>query len=795
MAPFVGFVTGLLASASLTIAATGLVGLATATLIVNIGASLIGLALLGKLAEKLVDIPDLNETAKNNLVTTRGTLEHQRIIYGEILVSGPLWYMNAAGTNNQALYHAVVVAGHEIEDITDVWFDDNVILDSSIDWSGDGSVDTGWPGGGTTYLQKFLGTDVQSASGELIAGFTEINSQHQGRGIAYLLTRTDYLEDQTNVWSAGLPANFRALVKGKKVYNPSSDSTQAFGTGPHRVDSSPTWEYSNNPALCWADYMIDSKLGFGEDPSRINYGYVASAAGVNSTFVATPNSASTTRFECNGTLSTGTTHRGNLESILSSANMTMALVQGVWKLRPFAYEAPTLMFTDDDLRGDIQISLSTEETKRYNTVRASFIDKARKYQPHPAPAFTASEYIARDNDEVLFKDIQLPMTTDVNMAQRLAAGILEQGDQQTTVLYPSNFKTLPVEIGGTIMLSNEKMNWDNKVFRVNNYKFSDMKGIDLVLQEDSASAYTDVATTEYSVLESGVYTTNDPGVPAPTNFAISNGPEGIALTWNPPSARLYDLTEIWRNTVNSFDNANLNYLSRTDNYTDSPLSQGQYYYWLRARNFAGEVSSRIPTGDGLSGLFIAETTLTSDPTFELQGLGQSATTADNIFWSDIRTSGDYSISINSDGTNATETPFLHFRGVKTADTTIIRDLKNKKWSPIVPGMKINMWLQYRVPTYTNLSSSYLLFTVDAWKNFGSLADGLAGSPLGVGSRSIGITNSIGWTVFSETLDYSDLTLTSSYTIISPALRFYGRSVTNTGTLEIDVDKVFLNYTS
>jgi hypothetical protein len=575
---------------------------AAAIFVLDIGIKVAGLTLLGALAGKLVDIPDVAQTAVSNLVTVRGTLEHQRIIYGEVLTSGPLWYMNTAGTHGQSLYHAVMVAGHEIEDMTDMWLDEHVIPNDAIDWAGNGSVDSGDFRGNlaentTVYFEKHLGGFNQDASSFLQTGFAEVTSQHQGRGIAYFVARTDYFENQTQVWSAGAPKNFRALVKGKKVYNPNSDDTQAWGTGPHRLTNSLTWEYSNNPALCWADYMIDSKLGLGEDSSRINYAYVASVAAVCSDHVWTPVD-SAARFTCNGILNAGTGHRGNLAAILSAGNMTMALVQGQWKLRGWEYETPTLQFTDDDLRGDIQISLSVEESKRYNTMRGTFVDKNRKWTAQQFPVFTSSEYVSRDNDETLFKDLQLPMTTDVYEAQRLAVGVLEQSDLQRTIIYPSNFKTLPVEIGGTIMLSNTKMGWDQDTFRVTNYALNDMAGIDLVLQEDNEAAYTDVGTAEYIVSSQGSYTRGDPGVPPPSSAWVSDSVNGILVDWLPPPARLYETVEVWvssgANEVSSaykvFEGEQSEFLHKLD----APATQ---YYWLRSKNFAGDVSSYIPSSD------------------------------------------------------------------------------------------------------------------------------------------------------------------------------------------------------
>ena len=96
------FIGGLVLGGFEVLVAVGL-SEAAAIFVIDMGIKLAGLALLGRLASKLVDIPDLTQTAKNNLITTRGTIEHQRLIYGEMLVSGPLWYLNAAGTNNQSL--------------------------------------------------------------------------------------------------------------------------------------------------------------------------------------------------------------------------------------------------------------------------------------------------------------------------------------------------------------------------------------------------------------------------------------------------------------------------------------------------------------------------------------------------------------------------------------------------------------------------------------------------------------------------------------------------------------------
>jgi hypothetical protein len=775
---------------------------AAAIFVVDAGIKLAGLAVLGNLAEKLVDIPDVAQTATENLVTTRGTIEHQRLIYGEVLVSGPLWYMNSAGSHNQALYHAVVVAGHEVEDITDIWLDDNVILDASIDWVGDGSVDSYWPRGDTAYqtgayFNKNLGASNQTATTFLTSAFAEIDTDHRGRGIAYFVSRLDYHEGQTQVWSAGVPQAFRALVKGKKVYDPRSDTTQSFGTGPHRVNDDSTWEWSDNPALCWADYMIDSQHGFGEVSSRVDYGYVASAAEWCDETVPLPDDpgpgGTDKRYRCNGTLSAGSTHKGNLESILSSANMTMALVQGQWKLRPFSLETPALQFTDDELRDDIQIKLTTQATERYNGVRGVFVDKDRQYQPHNFPTFVSTEYIWRDNSESLIRDIQLPMTTDLFMAQRLAAGILEQSDLQTSVIYPSNFKTLPVEIGGTVAITNSKMGWSEKPFRVTNYKLSDMKGIDLVLREDVAAAYADVGTAEYLVTSGGVYTTNDPGVPAPTSFYLTNIANGVMLDWTNPPARLFEWIEVWRSDQNSFGSANAIMVGETrlNHFEGTPPQNNLYYYWVRARNWAGEVSSPAPdVNSGHVGVYGDDGSLLilHDAQFDQTPINSFNDPAET-FWTPIHTTGfggrGYSHSVvKSESGGYGGSHILQFGLITTANSRglFTQNLINKKRAPMYLGANMSLQARYRVPSYNNIGSAWINFELYGQKRLHNPTIQV------VYASKVNVQNSIGWTTFSDYLHIQSWSNLGSYAYVCAGVEYWAQDGSvNTCYLQVQID--------
>lgn len=574
--------------------------LPTAMFILNTAIQLAALSFLSSVYRKLQGVPDFSSTIKSMQITVRGTLEHQRIVYGETLLSGPIAYVNAANTNNQSLFHAIIVAGHEVESIGNIHLDGNIIPEGYINYGSDGAVNSGdfrgtVPGSYSLYVFRYLGSSNQDASTPLTDAFAEITTAHKGRGLAYFVVRQDMIESQAQVWSSGSPSNYKTIVKGKKVYDPRSDGTQSFGTGPHRLTSSLTWEYNNNPALCWADYMIDQSLGFGEDYSRIDYGYVASAANICDGVIYTP-VGTDVRFSCNGALSTGDTYEDNLNKILSSFNGSMVLTGGTWRIRAWSYETPTLSFNEDHARADIQIKLNPNEQNRYNTVRGYFVDKDRLYAPQQFPSVTAAEYVSRDGS-VLHHDIQLHMTNDTFMAQRLAAGILEQSDLEKVVVFPANYKVLPAEIGGTIMLSSEKMSWVDKPFRVDMYRLSDMAGIDLVLREDSPDAYTDVFSNEYTISSKGYYAIPNVGVPPPSSLTAEPRLEGVYLKATPPAARLYEYMKFYVAPTNSQFQAAQIARIRGDSYLYPVKTSTSQYFWAKSQNYAGADSVFFPNSD------------------------------------------------------------------------------------------------------------------------------------------------------------------------------------------------------
>src|SRR5688572_8196965 len=74
--------------------------------------------------------------ASGRVVQVRSSVESHKIIYGQARVSGPLVYVatanNGSGAaspakDNKMLYMVIALAGHEVEEIGDVYLNDQVV--------------------------------------------------------------------------------------------------------------------------------------------------------------------------------------------------------------------------------------------------------------------------------------------------------------------------------------------------------------------------------------------------------------------------------------------------------------------------------------------------------------------------------------------------------------------------------------------------------------------------------------------------------------------------------------------
>ncbi len=438
---------------------------ATSTLF-NIGIRIGGLALLSTITSRLFGPKVPGEVGlRSQDVMTRSSLQHRQVVYGQAVVSGPITYNNTSGASNEYLWYVIALAEGESEDLVQVWIDDVAVNKSDIDWvagtggadgTGTGEVSNHFIGAANTKavnIWYYLGDPDQPVSAALNAAFPDINTTHRARGVTYLIVRLLYNADTEKVWSKGPPNNIRAVIQGRKVYDPRLDSTNG-GTGSHRLADRSTWAYSTNPALNAHDYL---RTIVGAPDTRIDWPTVIAAANDCDVTVSVPG-GSETRFTCNGALSLGSSHRENANAILSSCEGKLAYSQGQWRIRASVWEASSLTITEDNLAGGAEVRGAAPEAERFNTVRGFFVDPARKYEAAEFPHRNSASYITRDG-KVIPYDLQLPMTNTNFMAQRVAYRLLEQGNNQVIADITTNMIGAKARIGDVITLDFPTYGW------------------------------------------------------------------------------------------------------------------------------------------------------------------------------------------------------------------------------------------------------------------------------------------------------------------------------------------------
>ena len=378
-------------------------------------------------------------------ITITNSVAPRPIIFGQIRASGVLAFVGTAGSRNEYLDYVICLTGHQVEAIDDVWFD-NIQIPNS-DWnSGTGAV-TGGQFAGKASIWKYLGTDAQTVDPTITADYTEWDSTHRLRGVAYLVIRLT-LDDK--IWPNGPPQNFYALVKGARVYDPRLDSTNG-GSGSHRVADPTTWAYSNNAALCQASYLIGGsivfdtssaaligQLGFGASSSDIDWATVAAAANVCDENVTIPPASPTTtqkRYTCDGMLATSNTLADNMEQLLTASVGQLVYSSGKYKLYAGSYQAPSISLTPDDLAGQLELVSGVPRSERYNSVQGVYWSSVSWSQVPFFPRVDTT-YETRDGGRRLVRDIDLPFTTDEYRAQRIAELLLNQSDNQQILKWP-----------------------------------------------------------------------------------------------------------------------------------------------------------------------------------------------------------------------------------------------------------------------------------------------------------------------------------------------------------------------
>ena len=450
----------------------------------------------------LMPKPDFSSFgSQGTLVNARDATAPADFVYGEVRKGGTVTYYESTGDQNKYLHQIIVLAGHEVEAIGDIYLNDEVV---EIDAADDFVQGDTWKE--KVRIQKFNGSQT-TAPADLLAeseltGSDALDANFVGKETAYLYIRYEY---DAEVFANGLPL-VTAKVKGKKVYDPRTDAVA----------------YSNNAALCMRDFLTSE---YGLNDSAIDDVVFSAAANESDEDVSLDGGGTEKRYTINGIVKASTPIGKVLGQMSTACAGTLFWGSGYWKLKVGAYAAPVKTLTLDDLRGPINLNTRTTMRDSFNGVSGTFNNADEDFITMDYPPIKSDPFKAEDGGDELLLDLPLPFTTSAATAQRLAKLTLYRGREQMTISADFGLEAFNVEVGDIIAFDNDRYGFDGKEFEVVGWKFAsnqeagDLR-VNLTLQETSEAAF-DWNAEESAIVSNNTTLPNFTTVSLPTNLTLT----------------------------------------------------------------------------------------------------------------------------------------------------------------------------------------------------------------------------------------------------------------------------------
>ena len=459
--------------------------------LVSLGASLF---MSWILRPKVPDIEDFGTSAfddfeKGLLVNKQSNDINIPVIYGERLVGGSRVFVESSGTDNEFLYIALVLSEGEINDITEIRIDDQVVT-----WSGDladntqrtvASNDANYYKDGVSLVtvEPHYGTDGQSTA-SLLSGLSSWGSNHKLSGLCYLALKFKWNQD---VWG-GMP-KIQAKIQGKKVvsYNSSLQAQSAA--------------YSTNPAWCLLDYLTNTRYGKGLTTSEIDLQSFYDASQICVTQVTPYSGASDINiFDCNTAVDTSRNLIDNLRELIKGCRGYIPYTQGKYSLIIETTGSASITLTEDDIIGGYGLAIPTKNEK-FNRVIASFVNPEKNYQVDEvqfppiddsglASADRHATMKSADGGFLLEGRFQFPTLTSKYQAEEMAEVILRRSREAIGLSLNITFKGYELNIGDIVNVTHSSLGFSAKPFRILGMTFNQDFTVSLTLVEHQDSHYT-----------------------------------------------------------------------------------------------------------------------------------------------------------------------------------------------------------------------------------------------------------------------------------------------------------------
>lgn len=464
------------------------VSAATSMVVSSVAISALG---LNKPASSAAD-----QAQRGITLNTAGTTDAIPVIYGKRRIGGTRCLVATSGGSNEYLHLVVAHCEGEVEEISAIYLDNELIQGDRF--------------AGVWSANTHTGSDSQAADSALIAAIPdEWTSTDKLSGIAYTALTLTY---DTTAFS-GLPV-ISVEIRGRKCYDPRDSVTR----------------YTDNPALILRDYLTNTRYGRGIPVGMIDDSSIIAAANTCAELVSTPDGTEP-RYTCNLVVDTDASSLDNIRAVLATCRGMLVFTGGLYRLRLDQAQTPVFTFSEDNIIGGWRIQLA-DKRHRYNRVRAEWIDPESDWQAAICVADSA-DFRANDNNLMLEDRIALHGVTMPYQAQILAQRHLRQSRYTTTVQFTSTIAGMLCEVGDVVSITHGTPGWDEKPFRIFAISLLDSDEVQITATEYDDAVYADDPLTAVSAAPATTLP-NPYAVAAPTGLTFTQSrtvPDRAVVSW------------------------------------------------------------------------------------------------------------------------------------------------------------------------------------------------------------------------------------------------------------------------
>lgn len=489
-----------------------------------------------------------NASLQDRLVMTATTDGARSRIYGRARNVDGVLFKATRGNNSEFYTLIVALAGHEVDAIEDVYFNDELLT-----LDGNGYVQTapwmqtqrknGWAdivisgGSGSVTLpftpvagsvavtapgqpadnalgyttdviaSTVLGTQV-NVTGATFTGTARVSYQYDVDDKSFARVRK-YLGAASQDLSADLVADFPALCtsadkfRGIALLRVDLEYSQdAFPTGVPQISAvvrgarvydprNATTSWTQNPALIARDWAM---LPNGGNLAAVDDTAIAAAANacdVDTTFSAPSGNVTMDTYQAGIVCKLDADPSATLSEMVEAMAGRWGFSGGVLTLVAGATRGTVATITEDWITDASQITITPAppRSELVNAYRPNISNRLNKYQAEPAPPVIASTYVTDDGQQ-LDAEITMAAVTHPLHAQHICGVLLRDARQSLTVTLPCNLRAFKLQLFDVVAVTLSRFGWSAKLFEVMGWRFTLNGLVQLTLKEHSAAVYT-----------------------------------------------------------------------------------------------------------------------------------------------------------------------------------------------------------------------------------------------------------------------------------------------------------------